>query len=148
MEWYQVTLLVLVVVIAALYLYKKFTGTDVLKMIVMSRPVVVALTTVIEAVYNIVPNNTLKAIKMILNAAVHATEVAEKAWLMGELSREERNPVAKALAREVLEKAGIVVTAQVDAIINGVIEMTCMVLPHGVKPKQQSQESVVIEYEQ
>lgn len=70
-----------------------------------------------------------------LDAAVDATEVAEKAWLMGELPREERNPHAKELARATLEKAGIEITAQIEAIISGVIEMTCMVLPHGVEPK-------------
>lgn len=129
--------------IAGLYIYKKLTGTDVLKLIVMSRPVVVALTAVIEALYKLVPSETLHVIKTILNAAVDATDVAEKAWLMGALAREERNPYAKALAREVLEKAGIEVTAQVEAIISGVIEMTCMVLPHGVEPQVQEQEIVV-----
>lgn len=129
--------------IAGVYIYKKLTGTDVLKLIVMSRPVVVALTAVIEALYKLVPSETLRIIKTILNAAVDATEVAEKAWLMGALAREERNPYAKALAREVLEKAGIEVTAQVEAIISGVIEMTCMVLPHGVEPQVQEQEIVV-----
>ena len=100
----------------------------------MSRPVIVALTSVIDAVYKLVPSQTLKTIKVILSAAVDATEVAEKAWLMGELKREERNPYAKALAREVLALAGIEITAQIDAIISGVIEMTCMVLPHGLEP--------------
>lgn len=126
----------LALVIAALYIYKRITGTDILKLLVMSRPVVIALTGVIEALYKLVPNETLRVIKTILNAAVDATELAEKAWLMGELGREERNPYAKTLARNVLEKAGITVTAQVEAIINGVIEMTCMVLPHGVKPEE------------
>lgn len=62
---------------------------------------------------------------------------------MGQLAREERNPYAKQLAREILEKAGIEITAQVDAIINGVIEMTCMVLPHGLEPQVQEQEAVL-----
>lgn len=54
---------------------------------------------------------------------------------MGELAREERNGYAKALARDVLETAGIEVTPPIEAIISGVIEMTCMVLPHGVEPE-------------
>lgn len=128
---------------SGLYIYKKITGTDVLKMIIMSRPVVVAFTAVIEALYKIVPSETLRVIKTILNAAVDATELAEKAWLMGHLEREERNSVAKQLAREVLEKAGIEVTAQIEAIISGVIEMTCMVLPHGLEPQVQEQEAVL-----
>lgn len=100
----------------------------------LSRPVAVALTAVIEALYQLMPSKTLGIIKTILNATVDATEFAEKAWLAGDLPREERNPKAKELAREVLEKAGIAVTPQIEAIISGVIEMTCMVLPHGVEP--------------
>lgn len=92
---------------AGLYIYKRCTGTDILKMIVMSCPVVVALTAVIEALYKLVPSETLRVIKTILNATVDATQFAEKAWLAGDLAREERNPKAKELAREVLEKAGI-----------------------------------------
>ena len=72
-----------------------------------------------------------------------ATEFAEKAWLLGQLSRDERNPYAKALAREVLEKAGVEIDERIEAIINGVIEMTCMVLPHGVEPQVQEQEIVI-----
>ena len=131
------------IVIVGLYIYKKITGTDVLKMIVMSRPVVVALTSVIDALYKLIPSDTLRIIKTILNAAVDATELAEKTWLMGQLEREERNPYAKQLARDVLEKAGIEVTPQVEAIISGVIEMTCMVLPHGVEPQVQESEAHV-----
>ena len=135
MELYQIIQLVLALVVAGLVIYKRCTGTDLLKMVVMSKPVVVALTAVIEALYKLVPSKTLKVIKTVLNAAVDATEFAEQAWLAGNLSREERNPKAKELAREMLEKAGIEVTSQIEAIINGVIEMTCMVLPHGLTPK-------------
>ena len=137
MELHQIVWLVLALTVAGLYVYKRCTGTDVLKLIVMSRPVVVALTAVIEALYKLVPSETLRIIKTILNAAVDATQFAEKAWLAGDLAREERNPKAKELAREVLEKAGIAVTPQIDAIISGVIEMTCMVLPHGLEPQVQ-----------
>lgn len=42
MEWYNILLLILMAVIVALYLYKRFTGTDLLKTIVMSKPVLVA----------------------------------------------------------------------------------------------------------
>ena len=115
-----------------------------MKLIVMSRPVVVALTAVIEALYKLVPSETLRVIKTILNAAVDATQFAEKAWLAGDLAREERNPKAKEMAREVLEKAGIAVTPQIEAIISGVIEMTCMVLPHGLEPQVQEQEVAVL----
>lgn len=120
--------------VVGLYVYKRISGKDILKIIASSRPVIVALTAVVDAVYKIAPSDTIQIIKAIMNAAVDATEFAEKAWLAGELEREERNAKAKELARDVLQKAGIEVTPQIEAIVSGVIEMTCMLLPHGVKP--------------
>lgn len=86
------------------------------------------------------PNETLRIIKLALNAGVEATELAEKAWLMGNLVKEERNPYAKQLAKEMLETIGVEVNEKIEIIIAGVIEMACMVLPHGVEPQLQEQE--------
>ena len=80
------------------------------------------------------PNETLRIIKLALNAGVEATEMAEKAWLLGTLTKEERNPYAKQLAKEMLETVGVEVNEKIEVIIAGVIEMACMVLPHGVAP--------------
>lgn len=135
----------LVFLIAGLYIYNRFTGTDLLRKVVMSKPVIVALTSLMDAVCKILPNKTLKIISTVLDAAVDATEVAEKTWLMGELSREDRNPYAKSLARQVLVMAGIEVTPQIEAIISGVIEMTCMVLPHGVEPEGSKKENAELQ---
>ena len=70
-----------------------------------------------------------------MKAGAEAAETAEKAWLMGELEKDERNAYAKKLAHDTLEKAGIIVTAQIDMIINGMIEVVCILLPHGVEPE-------------
>lgn len=66
-----------------------------------------------------------------MKAGAESAELAENAWLMGELSREERNPYAKNLAKKTLIKAGIEVTPQIELIISGIIEAMCMLLPHG-----------------
>lgn len=39
MEWYQILFIVFAVTIIILYIYKRCTGTDLLKMVIMSRPV-------------------------------------------------------------------------------------------------------------
>ena len=143
MEWYNILLAVLCIVVIGLYLYKRFTGTDLLKTVVMSKPVLVAQKSVINALYDVVPNETLRIIKLALNAGVEATELAEKAWLMGTLAKEERNPYAKQLAKEMLETVGVEVNEKIDVIIAGVIEMACMVLPHGVEPQLQEQEAAL-----
>ena len=78
-----------------------------------------------------------------LDASVEGAELAEKAWLLGNLEREERNPFAKEVAYDLLETVGIEITVQIEAIVAGIIEMTCMVLPHGVKPEEPEDEETV-----
>ena len=109
-------------------------------MLVMSKPVIISLTAVIEALYHVIPNETLRIIKVVLDASVEGAELAEKAWLLGNLEREERNPFAKEVAYDLLETVGIEITTQIEAIVAGVIEMTCMVLPHGKTPETQDEE--------
>lgn len=69
-----------------------------------------------------------------------AAELAEKAWLLGKLAKEERNPFAKEMAYDLLKAVDVEVTPQIEAIISGIIEMTCMVLPHGVTPDSEAPE--------
>lgn len=68
-----------------------------------------------------------------LRAGAEAAQEAERLWKMGELPKEDRNPFAKALARDTLEKIGIEITPQIDMIIAGIIEVVCILLPHETK---------------
>lgn len=65
MEWYHILLIVFAAIIVGLYIYKRITGTDILKMIIMSRPVLVAMSSLIEAVIKLFPSETLQVIKHI-----------------------------------------------------------------------------------
>ena len=143
MELHHIVQSVFAAIVVGLHIYKRVTGVDLLKMLVMSKPVIISLTAVIEALYNVIPNETQRIIKTVLNASVEGTELAEKAWLLGNLEREERNPFAKEVAYDLLETVGIEITAQIEAIVAGIIEMTCMVLPHGVKPEEPKIEETV-----
>ena len=136
MNVYQIVLLVLAVIVLGLYIYKRVTGKDILRGIMLSRPVVMGLGAAVEAVANIWPERSeLQTVRTIMKAAIEGAEIAEKAWKMGNLEKEDRNPYAKALVRETLSKAGIAVTPQVSIIVDGVIEAVCMVLPHAKKPE-------------
>lgn len=42
MEWYNILLVVLMAAVLGLYLYQRFTGTELLKTVVMSKPVLMA----------------------------------------------------------------------------------------------------------
>ena len=70
-----------------------------------------------------------------LEAACNGAETAEKLWLMGQLPKEERNEYAQLIVADVLKEAGITVTEQIQMIIDGGIEMMCLLMPHGVEPK-------------
>lgn len=130
MEWYNVVLIVFAVIIVGLYLYKRISGKDLQKILVMSKPTLIAQETVADTLYAVFPNQTIKAIGLMLNAGIEATEMAEQAWKLGELQRDERNAYAKKWAKDTQETLGIEVTSQIECVIAGVIEMTCMVLPH------------------
>jgi hypothetical protein len=142
MELYQIILLALAAIVAGLYIYKRITGKDILRGIMLSRPVVAALGAAVEAVCNIWPDKKiLKTIHTVMKAAIEGAEIAEKAWKMGNLEKDERNAYAKKLVKETLAKAGIEVTPQIELIISGVIEAVCILLPHGQKREEEEEAS-------
>ena len=131
MELYQIILQVLAAIIAGLYIYKRITGKDILRGIMLSHPVIAALGATAEAIYNIWPDKKeLKVVHIVMKAAIEGAEIAEKAWKMGNLDKDERNAYAKKLVKETLAKAGIEITSQIELIVSGVIEAVCIVLPH------------------
>lgn len=140
MELYHIIQLALAVIVAGLYIYKRFTGVDILRHITLSRPVVAAQGAAVEAVSNLWPDRKeLKVVHTVMKAAIEGAEIAEKAWKLGNIPKDERNAFAKGLVKETLEKAGIVITPQIEMIIAGAIEATCIVLPHE-KKKQNDEE--------
>ena len=138
MELYQIILQALAAIVAGLYIYKRVTGKDILKNIMLSRPVIAALGATTQAIYNIWPDKKeLKVVNIVMNAAIEGAEIAEKAWKVGNLKKDERNAYAKNLVKETLVKAGIEVTPQIEMIVSGVIEAVCIVLPHEKKEEQE-----------
>ena len=84
------------VIVAALYIYKRVTGKDILRSIMLSRPIITAIGGAVEAVYKIWPDKKpLKIVYIIVNAAIEGAEIAEKAWQIGNIEKEDRNAFAK-----------------------------------------------------
>ena len=136
MELYQIILLVLAAIVAGLYIYRRVTGVDVLKNILLTKPVLVALGGVTQALYHIWPQKKeLRIVNIVTQASIEAAEVAEKAWKIGNLNKEDRNTFAKNLVKDTLRRAGIEITDQVSAVIDGAIEAACIVFPHEPKPE-------------
>lgn len=128
--------IIVAAIILGMFIYYKVTGVNPIKVAALSRPVISSVAAAIDAVQKVWPNDTLNIVHKVLVAGATATELAEQAWLMGQLERDERNAYAKKYAYDKLAEAGIVVDDRVEAIVNGIIEATCMLLPHGVQPEQ------------
>ena len=71
MNVYQIVLLVLAVIVLGLYIYKRVTGKDILRGIMLSRPVIMGLGAAVEAVANIWPERSeLQTVRTIMKAAI------------------------------------------------------------------------------
>ena len=119
-----------------LYLYRRIKGVDLLKNAMLVKPVLAAIAQAASAISGIWPGHQeLPIVQTVMKAAIEAAEIAEKAWKIGNLEKEDRNAFAKALVKDTLTKAGIEVTPQVSMIVDGAIEATCLVLPHEKHPE-------------
>jgi len=103
--------------------------------VIQWKPVVTALGATLKAVAGALPSEDLKIVITVLDAACKGAETAEDLWLMGQLPKEERNEYAQLLVAKTLKEAGVEVTEQIQMIIDGGIEMMCLLLPHGQEPQ-------------
>lgn len=134
METYQIVVLILAGILGIIYIAQRMTGHHILETVIQWKPVLASITALVKAVSNILPSAYFKTVIAVLEAAGEGAETAEELWKLGELPKDERNAEAKSITAEILEKAGIDVTEQIQMIIDGAIEMVCMLMPHGVTP--------------
>lgn len=120
--------------IGVLYIVQRVTGASIMEKIVQWKPVLVALGATLKAISGALPSEDLKKVITVLEAACAGAETAEDLWLMGQLPKDERNEYAQLLVAQTLKEAGINVTEQIQMIIDGGIEIMCMLLPHGLQP--------------
>lgn len=133
---YVITFCIIAVAAAIIYVVGKFYKKDFLTWLVQCKPIIAALGGVVEALSAQMPSEQMNRILVVIKAATDGAQTAEKLWLMGQLPREERNARAKEIAKEAIEQAGFEVTDQIQMIISGVIEIVCILLPHGVEPAE------------
>ena len=140
MELYEIVLLVvglvLLVVMAAALLTKK----DYLKYSKLLSPILTAIVGVLKAVGGMFPNNKVLAdVTTVFAAGVEAAGYAENLWLQGEIDKKMRPEYAKQYIKMLLEKAGIAVTEEVNAIISGAIAITCYLMPHYTEENEEEE---------
>lgn len=94
-------------------------------------PILLALLKVLRAVNGLVPSNEiLTTIVTVLSAAIEAAGYAETLWLSGTIDKGARPDCAKQYILNILEKAGITITDNIQTIITGTIALTCYLMPH------------------
>lgn len=132
-----IVLLCVVGVILIIWLIDRFAGGKITQKIIQWRPALAALSALVSAVSAVLPSETFATVSMVLKAVSDGTVAAEELWKMGNLPKDERNAYAKKLIGEKLSAAGIEVTEQVGQIIDGVIAVVCMLLPHESKKSEE-----------
>ena len=119
MNAYEITLLCVIGAIVAVWLVDRFTGGHITEKIIQWHPVLAALTALTSAVSAVLPSSYFATLNVILKAVCDGTVTAEQLWKMDKLPKEERNAYA-----------GIEVTPQIEQVIDGVIAIVCMLMPH------------------
>lgn len=132
-----IVLLCVVGVILIIWLIDRFAGGKITQKIIQWRPALAALSALVSAVSAVLPSETFATVSMVLKVVSDGTVAAEELWKMGNLPKDERNAYAKKLIGEKLSAAGIEVTEQVGQIIDGVIAVVCMLLPHESKKSEE-----------
>ncbi|MFR5853251.1 MAG: hypothetical protein ACLUE8_02330 [Lachnospiraceae bacterium] len=132
MNAYEITLLCVIGAIVAVWLVDRFTGGHIngKRYSVASRAPKLAPTAPTSAVPAVLPSSYFATLNVILRAVCDGTVTAEQLWKMDKLPKEERNAYAKLLIGEKLAAAGIEVTPQIEQVIDGVIAIVCMLMPH------------------
>lgn len=130
MEIYQIVLLTVAALLAVLYILDKATGHKVITSIIQWRPVLIALTTTVSAIAEVLPSSYFTLVATVLQAAADATITAEDLWKLGQLEKSERNEYAIGLVTRTLQLAGIEITEPIKQIIDGCIAIVCMLMPH------------------
>lgn len=130
MDTYGIVLLCIVGAVLTVWLIDRMTRGAIIAKIVQWRPVLTAMTTLVSAVAAVLPSEYFKTVNTILRAVCDGTVTAEELWKMDKLDKSERNAYAKKIIASKLASAGIEVTQQIEQVIDGVIAVVCMLLPH------------------
>lgn len=94
-------------------------------------PILKALLTVLKAVDGIVHNSPALTIAVqVVSVAIEAAGEAEKLWLAGQLDKAARPAYAQEYIVNLLSKANIQITENIQGIIQGAISLTCFLMPH------------------
>ena len=125
--------LLLLIGIGLAYYFKK----DYLTYSKLITPILVSLLEVLKAVGGLFPHESvLNTLIIVISSAIKAAGNAEDLWLKGELDKDKRPDHAANYIYEALKNANIAITDNILAIINGIVAITCYLMPHYEKEEE------------
>lgn len=114
-----------------------FTNKDYLKYANIFSPILNSARVVLQTVGGLMPDNTvIKTAVAVVSTAIEAAGYAEKLWLQGDIDKEKRPENAKEYITYTLAQADIEITDSLQAIIDGIIALTCYFMPHHSKDSE------------
>lgn len=124
--WLIVGGVILIGVIVAFYFNK-----DYLQYANIFTPILKSALMVLQAVGGLMPDNSvITTAVQVISVAIEAAGYAEKLWLDGDIEKDNRPDSAKEYIASVLSKANIEISDSLQSIINGIIALTCYLMPH------------------
>lgn len=144
MNTYGIALLAFLAALVAVFMFDRISGKNTILYIVAGKPILSALTLLAKAIHGVTGNVWFDIAYITMNAAIDATERAEQLWKNGALPKEQREDFATLMIAGALKDAGITVTDDLQRIIDDMVSLTAMLLPHE-KPEPPAPKEVELE---
>lgn len=130
MKLTHICFLIMVIVYVLIFIYERVTGNSIFGKVKQNMPILESLKLLTKAVSGVYPSEYFENAYLVIEAAIHATTKAEELWKMGSISKDMRPKYCADLIADTLREVDIEVTDQIKQIIDGVVALTCMLMPH------------------
>jgi len=147
------TLLIVIVIILFVLLFIdvvlpffKRKGVDIEAVLKRANDVFVAAGNALETVRPFLPEEFgTDALDKIIKAAQVGVGKAEQLFIIGQLAPEKRKEEARKFITDAVTLAGVVVTPEVERLIDGVIESEVLKLGHALKPTDEASDPLPVD---
>jgi len=137
-ETFLIVIAIIVVVVLVLVVilpYLKRKGVDIEALIAQVKQALAATGNTLDTIKPFLPGIVgVDAFDKILKSAAVGVGNAEKLYLIGNLPPERRKEEARKFIKDAVTLAGVVVTPEVERLIDGAIESEVLKLGHALKP--------------
>lgn len=139
MSQYNIIYLIIIAALGILFIYEWRTGKSIFAKVTAGQPILEALKLLTKACTGVFPSRYFDTASIVIEACINATVNAEDAWKIGQIPKEERNAYCQLLIARNLKEVGIIITDQVQEVIDGAIALICMLMPHSALAEKEKE---------